>query len=473
MADERPEPLADPRIEAVLAKLEPGDRDVLRAALARAGRSNEELRYLADHDALTGLFGRRRFLDELDQYVEFTARYGGRGAVLVVDIDGLKGVNDSFGHRAGDGLIVSVATILRGRVRTTDIVARLAGDEFAVLMPQTDSAGAMRLGEDLRAQVATDASVAPAGVRATVSVGITMFGGEPGLSSGAVLEAADQAMYEAKESGRNQLVLFRDPAQARRSARSPRTTAARIRDALAEDRLTLHSQPIRDLASGEVERYELLLRMVGESGQLLPAANFIEVAERSGMVRELDRWVIGRAFDLLAERERRGSPVSLHVNLSGASFGDAAALELIERCLDESGTDPRHLTFEITEAADVYDLDAAAGFADSLTEFGCQVAIDDYGSGFSPFHYLRRIPFDLIKIDGSFVAGMAASDADQLVVKAIVEIAQGLGKATIAEYVQDDRTTELLREYGVDMAQGFHLGRPTGIGESFGDDDGG
>jgi diguanylate cyclase (GGDEF)-like protein len=449
----------------VLKKLEDEDREVVLAALERAERTEAELRYLADHDSLTGLLDRRRFRSELDQFVSFSARYGGRGAVMIVDIDGLKAINDSLGHHAGDNLIRQVAEVMRERVRATDIVARLSGDEFAILVPQTDIEGAMQLGEDLRAQVADSVQPTSDSEPATISVGITMFGGEKGTGSEAVLVAADQAMYTAKEGGRNQIALFRDPGEPKRDPERRQTTASRIRDAITDDRLSLHTQPIRSLASGGIERYELLLRMTSEDGELLPAASFIEAAERSGMVQELDRWVVGRALELLAEGEREGRPLSLHVNISGASVTDVSVLEFIERRLDEGGVDPSSCTFEITETANVYDYEAAGGFADRLTEFGCQVAIDDYGAGFGPFHYLKRIPFDLIKIDGSFVRDMPRSDADQLTVKAIVQIARGLGKTTIAEYVQDDQTTEMLREYGVDMAQGFHLGRPVGLDE--------
>jgi len=437
------------------------------AALERAARTEAELRYLADHDSLTGLLDRRRFRAELDQYVSFSARYGGRGAVMIIDIDGLKGVNDTLGHHAGDNLIRQVAGVMRERVRATDITARLSGDEFAILMPQTDVEGALQLGEDLRLQVADTVQPTSDSAPATISVGITMFGGEKGIGSEAVLVAADQAMYQAKEGGRNQIALFRDPCEPHRDPERRQTTAARIRDALTSDRLSLHTQPIRSLASGGIERYELLLRMTTEEGELLPAASFIEAAERAGMVQELDRWVVGQALELLAERERQGAPLSLHVNLSGASLSDISVLEFIERRLDEGGADPASCTFEITETANVLDYEAASGFADRLTEFGCQVAIDDYGAGFGPFHYLKTIPFDLIKIDGAFVRDMPRSDADQLTVKAIVQIARGLGKTTIAEYVQDDQTAELLREYGVDMAQGFHLGRPVGLDEAF------
>jgi diguanylate cyclase (GGDEF)-like protein len=463
---EEPSIQNDSTIESVLAKLDSDDREVIEQALVQAEKTEAELRYLADHDSLTGLLDRRRFRAELDTYVSFTARYGGQGAVMIIDIDGLKTINDSLGHHAGDNLIRHVAAIMRERVRATDIVARLSGDEFAVLMPQSDTAGALQLGEDLRAQVAENAASGLDMEEATISVGITMFGGERGIGAEAVLVAADQAMYRAKEEGRNQIALFQDPTEPQRQQLRRQTTSARIRDALTQDRLSLHTQPIRSLASGGIERYELLLRMTGENGELLPAASFIEAAERSGMVQELDRWVVAQALELLAQREHDGDPVSLHVNLSGASVADRSVLEFIERRLDEGDADPARCTFEITETAPVHDYEAAAGFADRITEFGCQVAIDDYGAGFGPFHYLKSIPFDLIKIDGSFIRDMPNSDADQLTVQAIVQIARGLGKTTIAEYVQDDVTAQMLREYGVDLAQGYHLGRPVAVAEA-------
>jgi diguanylate cyclase (GGDEF)-like protein len=456
----------DPAVEAALAKLAPADRAVVQGALERAEKTESELRFLADHDSLTGLLNRRRFRAELDQYVSFTARYGGRGAVMVIDIDGLKEVNDRLGHQAGDRLIRRVAEVLRERVRATDLVARLSGDEFAVLMPQTDTAGALQLGEDLRSEVAEGFSQNAETAPTSISVGITMFGGQGAAASEAVLLAADQAMYQAKEEGRNRIMLFNAPGEAADTAQRAQTTSARIRDALTQNRLSLATQPIRSLADGGIERYELFLRMTGESGELLPAASFIEVAERSGMVQELDRWVVARALEMMGERERAGNPVSLHMNLSGASMTDLSVLEFIERRLDEGEADPSRCTFEITQTAKVDDYEAAAGFADRLTEFGCEVAIDDYGSGFGPFAYLKKVPFDVIKIDGTFVRDMSHNDADQLVVKAIVEIARGLGKRTIAEFVEDEDTTKLLREYGVDMAQGFHLGRPVDAAEA-------
>jgi diguanylate cyclase (GGDEF)-like protein len=456
----------DPALEEALAKLPEADRIVVDDALRRAEKTEADLRHLADHDSLTGLLNRRCFRAKLDRYVSFTARYGGQGAVMIIDIDGLKEVNDRLGHQPGDNLIRRVADVLRERVRTTDIVARLSGDEFAVLMPQTDTAGALQLGEDLRAEVAEGFPQGSELGTATISVGITMYGGDRATGAEGVLVAADQAMYRAKAEGRNRIALFPGPEDGRLAGRRRQTTSARIRDALTQERLRLATQSIHSLESGGVERYELLLRMTGDGGELLPAASFIEAAERSGMVQELDRWVVGRALEMLAERERAGEPVSLHVNLSGASLTDISVLEYIERRLDEGDADPARCTFEITQTARVEDYANAAGFADRLTEFGCEVAIDDYGAGFGPFSYLKHIPFDVIKIDGTFIRDMARNDADQLTVKAIVEIARGLGKTTIAEFVEDEDTMRLLRDYGVDMAQGFHLGRPVDAAEA-------
>ncbi|HXF29956.1 MAG TPA: EAL domain-containing protein [Solirubrobacterales bacterium] len=454
----------DAALRAVLAKLEPADRQVVLGALEEAQKTETELRYLADHDPLTALLNRRAFRTRLDTYVKFAGRYGGRGAVMVIDVDGLKAVNDRLGHQQGDNLIRRIAETLRERVRATDIVARLSGDEFAVLMPQSDVEGALQLGEDLRVQVADSFTGDPELAGSTISVGITMFGAESDGGAEAVLAAADEAMYRAKAEGRNRVSLYEAPVEAALDTRRL-TTSAKIRNALTQNRLSLATQPIQSLADGAVERFELLLRMRGDAGELLPASAFIGVAERSGMIQELDRWVVGQALDLMGARERAGEPVSFHINLSGASLTDISVLEYIERGLDEGDADPARCTFEITQTARVEDIETAAGFADRLTEFGCEVAIDDYGAGFGPFEYLKRFPFDVIKIDGTFVRDLVRNDADRLTVEAIVGIAKGLGKVTIAEFVEDEATATLLRELGVDMAQGYHLGAPIGLDE--------
>jgi diguanylate cyclase (GGDEF)-like protein/PAS domain S-box-containing protein len=436
-------------------------------------RFEERLRYLADHDSLTGLMNRRRFEVELDQQLAFNARYGGQAAVLIIDLDRFKNVNDLAGHQAGDNLIRRIAGLLRERARTSDAVARLAGDEFVVLLPQTDREGAMHMAEDLRVEVSRQ--VAASGPqKVTMSIGAAMFGAKTDVSAEAVLVAADLAMYQAKQEGRNRVVLVDGSRDLSPRMHAGLSTSARIREALAHDRLELYHQPILDLGSGEVVRHELLLRMGVEGGELVPAERFIETAEQFGMVQELDRWVVHSALGLLGELQAqigghkgRQGP-SLHVNISGSSVTDVGVLEYIERELDEADANPAGMTFEITESAAIHNFETAAAFADRISEFGCSIAIDDYGAGFGPFYYLKYLPFDLIKIDGDFVRDMARSDADQLTVQAIVQIARGLGKQTIAEFVEEPSTVELLRELGVDMAQGYHLGRPVTVAEGWG-----
>ena len=436
-------------------------------------RFEQRLRYLADHDSLTGLANRRRFRGELEQQIAFYARYGGQGAVLILDVDHFKNVNDTAGHQAGDTVIREIAELLRARARVSDAVARLSGDEFAVLLPQTDREGAIRFAEDLRREVRLQ--LTPSGPEPiTVSIGVAMFGGETEEGGEPALVAADLAMYEAKEQGRDRVVLVDEPAEAKAHERTGASTSARIRDALTRNRLVLYQQPIVDLSTGKADRHELLLRIADEDGEMIPAGRFIQTAEQFGMVQELDRWVVGEAVSMLHDFYEKGNgdrkpkpPFGLHVNLSGSSITDAGVLEFIERSFDTTDAFPGAITFEITETAAIRNFETAAAFADRLTEFGCSIAIDDYGVGFGPFYYLKHLPFDLIKIDGDFIRDLPRNDADELTVKAIVEIARGLGKKTIAEYVEEETTVEMLRELGVDMAQGFHLGKPVALSEGW------
>ena len=431
-------------------------------------RFEGQLQHLADHDPVTALFNRRRFEEELRRELAAAQRYGTGGAVLALDLDNFKYVNDTLGHSAGDELIASVAEILGGRLRRTDIVARLGGDEFAVVLPHVDEAEAVRVAGELLEAIRGDAVVTTAkgSRRATASIGIALFPDRADHRDGEeLLIEADIAMYDAKEAGRDQACVYDAGSSRQQSLEARMTWSEQILEALREDRFTLYAQPIVPLQGAAADRYELLVRMLDRDGDIIPPGAFLPVAERFDLVQQIDRWVVREAIELLASHERRGHDVIFEVNLSAKSLGEGDLLDVIACLLESTGVDPSRLVFEVTETAAIINVDRAKQFARRLNELGCGFALDDFGAGFASFYYLKHLPFDYLKIDGEFVESLSDSTANQLVVQAVVAIARGLGKQTIAEYVGDDETLELLRAYGVDHAQGFHLGRPVPVAE--------
>ncbi|MDX6683480.1 MAG: hypothetical protein QOG94_3519, partial [Solirubrobacteraceae bacterium] len=427
-------------------------------------RFESKLRHLADHDPLTGLLNRRSFETALDRHAADVARYGPRGALLVLDLDHFKYVNDALGHHAGDALILSVAAILQDRLRGSDTLARLGGDEFAVLLPHADGAGAERVAAALVRAIREEAAVVAGDRprRVTTSIGIAPFG-RADLSGEALLIEADLAMYEAKEAGRDGYAVVSADGERPERVRGRVSWLDRVRAALDDDRFVLYAQPIRDLRTGEIAQHELLLRMLGDDGELIAPGAFLPLAERLGLAPEIDRWVTARAIDLLASDP--GGHVGLEVNLFGPSLNDTALLHVIEAQIARAKVDPRRLTFEITETTAVANIPLARRFAERLTRLGCRFALDDFGSGFGSFYYLKHLPFDFLKIDGEFVAGCMDNRTDQLVIEAVVRIARGLGKETVAEFVSDGDVERFVREQGVDHAQGFHVGRPVPVAE--------
>jgi len=422
-------------------------------------RFERELRQLADHDPLTGLFNRRRFEQELDRQVAEVSRYGARGALLVLDLDHFKYVNDALGHHAGDELILHVAALLQERLRDSDIIARLGGDEFAVLLPNAGLREAELVAADLVRTVREQASVQSDDRRrrVTTSVGVAPFAGED-LSGEEMLIEADLAMYEAKEAGRDRVSVVSPDRERPDRIRRRVSWLDRVRSALDDDRFVLHAQPIRDLRTGEIGQYELLIRMLGDRDELILPAAFLPLAERFGLGPEIDRWVAARAIELLAGD--RGGHAAIEVNLSGTSLNDTALLHVIESGLTRHNVDPRRLIFEITETAAVSNIPLARRFAESLIDLGCRFALDDFGAGFGSFYYLKHLPFDYLKIDGEFISGCLSNRVDQLVIEAVVRIARGLGKETIAEFVSDEQLERFVRSQGVDHAQGLHVGAP-------------
>ncbi len=420
-----------------------------------------QLVYLTDHDFLTGTFNRRRFAQELDREIERARRYALDGAIVVLDLDNFKDINDTFGHNAGDDLLKGIAAALRSRTRTTDLLARLGGDEFAVLLPEVSVDEAAVVARDLvKALGQHTAVLGDRTIHLTASAGVAAF---DGLSDVQVLAHADHAMYAAKAAGRNRVMTYDH------TAGEP-TVAERVDDvewlraALNEERFELYCQPIFDLARDRVSHYEVLLRL-REGDQTVAPGAFLHLAERFGLIQAIDAWVIRKAVALIAAHNDAGDRLTLAVNLSGKSVGDHDFALLAEEAITHHGIDPAQIILELTETSVIANIDEAKRFADRMRQLGCQFALDDFGSGFSAFFYLKNLPFDYIKIDGDFVRGLDQSPTDQLIVQAIARIAEGMQIRTVAEFVTDDATLQLLKAAGIDYAQGYHIGRPAPVHE--------
>jgi diguanylate cyclase (GGDEF)-like protein len=392
-------------------------------------------------------------------------RYGEPGAAILLDLDNFKYVNDTLGHHAGDEILMGVAALLQKRLRETDMVARLGGDEFAILLPNTSKEAAESVGADLLTLIRDHGGMAVGrSVGLTTSLGVAVFGEEE-TSGEEVLAAADLAMYEAKDSGRDRAVTFSPDSEAQSERRDRSSWIERIHKALEDDLFVLHAQPILDIAKGEVSQYEVLLRMRGEDGELIPPGAFLGVAERFGLVQSIDRWVVSRAVKLMDDLLRHGEEVRLEVNLSGRSVDDRELPNMIRRELEGTSVDPDNLVLEITETALISNMDHARKFAEILSLVGCRFALDDFGAGFGSHYYLKHLPLNYLKIDGDFIRNLPTSMTDQLMVKAMVQVAKGLGMKTIAEFVEGEDTILFLKQYGVDFAQGFHVGRPVPVTE--------
>ncbi|MEA2301756.1 MAG: hypothetical protein QOE44_2291 [Solirubrobacteraceae bacterium] len=429
----------------------------------------ENLQYLATHDPLTGLQNRASFANQLESHADVVHRYGADGALLLLDLDHFKYINDTLGHHAGDQLIARVAHVLAGRLRMGDLLARLGGDEFAVLLPRADAAGAEKLAQDLLGALRAERITVPRMRDRTItaSIGVASFEATETLSGEDILVRADLAMYDAKEGGRNQVAVYSSGEHAEARMRGRVTWAERIRVAIEEERFSLVAQPIVDLVSGRATQFEVLLRMLDDQGDLILPGAFLPTAERLGLIQQIDALTVAGAIRAVAAHSRGDGEVepAVEINLSGASIGDPAILAMIERELDDTGLDPSRVIFEITETAAIANIAKARDFSEQLARLGCRFALDDFGAGFGSFYYLKHVRFDVLKIDGEFVRDCCASPTDRLVIEAVVGIARGLGKQTVAEHVGDAQTVRLLRGMGVTCGQGFYLARPEPLDE--------
>ncbi|HEY1357659.1 MAG TPA: EAL domain-containing protein [Thermoleophilaceae bacterium] len=413
-------------------------------------RAQQHAAFLADHDFLTGLPDRA--------YIERRLESMGGGALAVLDLDGLRSLNDELGRGAGDALLAEAGRALRDRVRRSDAVARIGGDVFAVVLDGAEDDDARALGDELLDAVRSLRAVDRRQVSA--SAGVVLFTGAEGFSAEELLLEAELAVYDAKEAGRDRMVVRRAAGAQRRSRGGEQGWAERIREALAEDCFVLHAQPIVSLKGDPPTRYELLLRLMGDDGDLIPPATFLYVAERFGLAQEIDRWVIRQAATMLARAHAEGRDLRFEVNLCASSVADTGLPELIARELHAAKVPGPALSLAIDEATAIENMESVRVLAQSLRSLGCELVLDHFGSGLASFHYLQQLAVDYVKIDGSFVKDLPHNRAGRMVVKSVVEVAGSLGCRTIAERVGDSETLALLQSQGVDYAQGFYVGRP-------------
>ena len=420
-------------------------------------RLSQQLKYLADHDPLTGLYNRRRFEEELSSAI---GSGHGRGiAILVIDLDNFKFVNDSFGHSVGDRLIVRTAELLKSRLRADDTLARQGGDEFVIVLRDILPDDALATAEELVRLVARDVRIEGAehSARVTASIGVAVASENSPVPEETLMMQADIAMYEAKDSGRNGARVFQPGEDS--GVTLGIDWAGKLRNALENDELLIYAQPILRLESEGPLHFELFLRMRDRGGSIIRPGAFLPTAERHDLVQEIDSWVIRKAIATLAELDADTCP-RLQINLSGRTVSDARLPGFVQDELEKTGVDPSNLIFEVTETSAIGNMTRAQELSARMKELGCGFALDDFGTGFASFYYLKHIAFDYVKIDGEFVQNLASDPVNRLLVKALVQISKGMGKKTVAEQVEDANTLEMVREFGVDFVQGHYLGRP-------------
>ena len=436
-------------------------RNALNSTIAALKQRDEALRH-AECDVLTGLVNRRYFEHQLALECGRIRRDGDTSAVLCIDLDRFRHVNDGLGAAAGDRLLGQVAGLLRARVRGNDLLARLNGDDFAALIRGVNRDGATKVARSINHvlqefQFTAGEELFPI----TASIGIVMLDAAQ-LSPDALLTQARAACDEAKGRGGNRHYLHdRDDSGVARDTRGS-AWSHHVGTAIQDQRLKFVYQPIVDLRrAGGGEMYELLLRLTAPGGQLVSPTAFLPVADHLGLMAELDQWVIGRACEELARLHAAGRHATFFVNLSGHVFEEGEALmRAVGAQLAQHDLSGAHLVFEITEQAAIRRLNQARMVIEGLGALGCRFALDDFGSGFSSLNYLKHLPVDFIKISGTFVQNLGADAFDEVMVRSIVQIADALQMQTVAESVEDRQVLRRIAELGVDFAQGYALARP-------------
>ncbi len=423
-------------------------------SLARQ-QARRQLQYQARHDALTGLCNRYAFQERLTTALD-EAGQGGHWVLCYFDLDQFKVVNDTCGHAAGDELLRQVAEILRSNLNPGDCAARLGGDEFALLC-RGELNRALERVRQLLAQLNQWRFLWQGKVfQVRASFGVVAL--EPAFGDWeTVLGYADTACFMAKEYGRNRIQVYRSDDQALRQRCQEMNWVSRVETALEQGHFRLYAQPIVPLGNkDDVPHYEILLRLCDPAGGLIPPAQFLPAAERYHLMIRIDRWVVKEALALLSRFP--GHRECYSINLSGQSLGDRELLAIIRQGCRQVA--PERLCFEITETAAICNLPRARPFLEALRQLGCRLALDDFGTGLSSYAYLRRLPVDLLKIDGQFVRDICQDPVALAMIRSINEVTHILGKRTVAEWVENRSILEQLRELAVDYVQGYHLGEP-------------
>jgi diguanylate cyclase (GGDEF)-like protein/PAS domain S-box-containing protein len=424
---------------------------------------SKELSYQATHDALTGLVNRREFEARIEYALDGTSRTGKEHAVCYLDLDQFKVINDTCGHVAGDELLRQVANVLRTKVRGSDTIARLGGDEFGLLMENCPLAQSQRVAESFRAAIEDFQFVwEDKRFRVGVSIGLVPINGES-ASVTEVLQQADTACYAAKDLGRNRVHIFSRDDEELTKRHGEMQWVTKIQAALETDQFRLYVQPIVPVVGdrSRYEHYEVLIRMIDESGADVPPGAFLPAAERYNLAAQVDRWVVSHLLAWAVQNPQEFARFDMcSINLSGLTLADESFLGYVIDLLRAARVPSSKICFEITETAVISNLSQASRFISTLKALGCLFALDDFGSGLSSFAYLKNLPVDYLKIDGMFVRDIFTDPLDRALVRSINDVGKVMGKKTIAEFVENDDILRVLAEVGVDYAQGYGVGKP-------------